>query len=485
MRQIYPQQCELGQSPIETLEFDLHSRDDIPQLLRGLQHIYSNPTLREVVFAHLEKLIPAGVDWHTGRPGMALWNAFVLAELRVNLNCDYDRVVELANEHQSLRQMLGHGGFAVEVRYCRETVRENLQLLSVEVLDKINQAVVKAGHELLGEQELSARCDSFVVESGVDYPTDISLLNDAVRKVIMGCGQAAKQFGLANWRQYQYNYRCFKQHYRKAQRLRHSSSKDEAKKAAQQDRIIQAHQALIECAQGYLQRAQDTLKQLEGLSGSETLCAEISYYQQYAQHQIELVQRRVINDETIPHADKVFSLFKPYTEWISKGKAGVPMELGLRVCVMEDQCGFLLHHQVMSQQTDEQVAVDMVRGACERFPQLKLCSFDKGFWKPDNLRELETLLDTVVLPKKGGLSQQDRERQSSPEFIQAIKQHSAVESAINALEVHGLDSCPDYGLDRFERYVALAVVGRNIQKLGAILLQRQHEAERRRLRRAA
>lgn len=42
-----------------------------------------------------------------------------------------------------------------------------------------------------------------------------------------------------------------------------------------------------------------------------------------------------------------------YSEWLSKGKAGVPVELGLNVCVMESADGFILHHQVTTQ-------VDMV-----------------------------------------------------------------------------------------------------------------------------
>ena len=56
------------------------------------------------------------------------------------------------------------------------------------------------------------------------------------------------------------------------------------------------------------------------------------------------------------------------------------------------------------------------------------------------------------------------------------QQHSAVESAINALESHGLDVCPDHGIVGFKRYVALAVVARNVQRLGAIL--RQQETDR-------
>jgi len=488
MRQIHTQQCQLGQTPIEKMQFDIHSRDDIPQILRGLQYLYSDPVTQKIIFAHLEKLIPADVDANNGRPGMDLWNVFVLATLRVNLNCDVDRIVELANEHRSLRMMLGHDGpFVLNVRYCRETVRENLYLVTEEVLDDINVAIVNAGHQLLGKSDvpLLARCDSFVVETDIEYPTDIRLLNDAMRKVILACGQASKQFGVPNWRNHKDNHASVNHLYIRAQRIKHSSSKDQVKKTAQQDKIIQAHQAFIDRAGYFLRRAQDTLNQLANLPGSETLCAKINYYGFWAYHQIDLIRRRVMDDEKIPHAEKIFSLFKPYSEWISKGKAGVSQELGLRVCIVEDQFGFLLHHQVMEQQTDDKIAVSIVRETKARFPNLRLCSFDKGFWSTSNQKELAEILDQAMLPKKGGLSKEDRERQSDPEFIQARKQHAAVESAINALEVHGLDFCPDYGLDRFKRYVALAIVARNTQKLGAILLQRERDAETRRIRLAA
>jgi len=50
-----------------------------------------------------------------------------------------------------------------------------------------------------------------------------------------------------------------------------------------------------------------------------------------------------------------------------------------------------------------------------------------------------------------------------------------VESAINALEVHGLNRCPDHGINGFRRYVALAVVARNIHRIGAILWQQEQK----------
>jgi len=188
--------------------------------------------------------------------------------------------------------------------------------------------------------------------------------------------------------------------------------------------------------------------------------------------------RRVIEGEKIPHNEKVFSIFEDHTEWISKGKAGVPVELGLKVCILEDQHGFILHHLVMQNETDDQVAVTMVKQAKEYHPSLISCSFDKGFHSPANHLDLTEHLDFVVLPKKGRLSLDDKEREYSEDFINARYQHSAVESAINALEVHGLDRCLDHGINGFKKYVALAVLGRNIQQLGMKLRQQELDLQK-------
>lgn len=149
MRQVYPQQLQLGQSDIAQIEFNARSRDDIPQILSGLQFIYVTPALREPVFSILEGLVPAEVSAEQGRPGMDLWKAFVLATLRVNLNWDYDRLLEMANQHKTIRQMLGHGLRDNGDAYKLQTIKDNVGLLDEASLDKINQIVVNAGHTLL------------------------------------------------------------------------------------------------------------------------------------------------------------------------------------------------------------------------------------------------------------------------------------------------------------------------------------------------
>jgi len=118
----------------------------------------------------------------------------------------------------------------------------------------------------------------------------------------------------------------------------------------------------------------------------------------------------------------------------------------------------------------------------KRFPKLNVCSFDKGFHSKDNQIALKELLDLVVAPRKGKLSQQAQEEEQAPAFVKARRAHSAVESAINGLEVHGLDVCPDHGIEGFKRYVALAVLTRNIHRIGAILWSQDIERAQRKSR---
>jgi transposase, IS5 family len=373
-----------------------------------------------------------------------------------------------------LRQMLGHSLYDEGKEYAYQTLVDNVGLLTPELLEKLNQLIVEGGHALIkkGDAALRGRCDSFVVETNVHFPTDISLLWDAMRKAVTLTAQWCESQQLSDWRQYRYNLRQLKRLLRCAQ----NKKRGEASVQSNNVQITQAYQAYIDQAQYHIAKIQATLAKLTATTSTERLLRiEIEDYLQHAQRQIGQIERRVIKEEVIPHEEKVFSIFEPHTEWISKGKAGVPVELGLKVCILEDQHQFILHHHVMTRQTDEKIAVAMIAETQKRFPTLNACSFDKGFHSPANQAELSQQLDQLTLPKKGKLSKARQAVEQGKEFVKARRAHSAVESAINALEVHGLDKCPDHGIDGFKRYVALAIVTRNIRRIGDILWQQEVE----------
>ncbi len=157
MRRVIVPQMKLGELAIADIKLDPKSRDDIPKILRGLQHIYTTPELREPIFAILEEVLPerqlegktVKAAPNNGRPGMTQWQILVLGVLRLGLNTDYDRIQELANEHKTLRQMLGHSDWADEKYYNLQTLKDNLRLFTPEILDRLNWVIVQAGHQAL------------------------------------------------------------------------------------------------------------------------------------------------------------------------------------------------------------------------------------------------------------------------------------------------------------------------------------------------
>ncbi len=486
MRTIHDSQLKLGQVDIATLKFDPKSRDDIPQVLKGLQHLYCNKELRKSIFKLLEENIAPNKNKSTGRPGMNLWNIFVMGVLRLDLNWDYDRLHDQVNNHLQIRQMLGHSDLLEPLYYHPQTIKDNVCLLTPELLEKINIEIVNSGHQLLKKKEnepLRGRCDSFVVETNVHYPTDITLLYDAMRKLLLVGKKISAIQNHTNWRQHAYHQKKIKNKMRSIQKKNYTSGKDLEKKKQEKR---QDYQEYIERCKFSLEKVRATLCEFEASEGfygkGEQLKKEAEQYIIHAERQILQIKQRVMEGKTIPHCEKVFSVFEPHTEWIVKGKAGVPQELGLRVCVLEDSNQFFLHHLVMQKETDKDVCLSMVKEAQRKFPSLKMCSFDKGFHSPENQKELKEYLDVVALRRKGKLSEASKAIESSEEFKKAQAKHSAVESGINALEVHGLDRCPDHGLEGFQRYVALAIVARNIQRIGAILRNQEIKREERKKR---
>src|SRR5215210_4694296 len=106
MRQRFEQQMNLRTIAIADVKFPLKSLDELPPVLKALQYIFITPELNEKVFQLLEKKIVAGKK-KTGRPGMDLWHILVLAVVRHTLSTNWDRLEDMANYHQLIRQIMG------------------------------------------------------------------------------------------------------------------------------------------------------------------------------------------------------------------------------------------------------------------------------------------------------------------------------------------------------------------------------------------
>ena len=92
MREVHRSQFHLGQVPIEKIWINPKSRDDIPAVLKGLQHIWCDEALRARLVALLDEHILPEADRTVGRPGMDLWQILVLGVLKQGLGCDWVRL---------------------------------------------------------------------------------------------------------------------------------------------------------------------------------------------------------------------------------------------------------------------------------------------------------------------------------------------------------------------------------------------------------
>ena len=211
-------------------------------------------------------------------------------------------------------------------------------------------------------------------------------------------------------------------------------------------------------------KAEASLAELERAGASEAETASIRRSLDHARRQIDQVDRRLLKGEAIPHDEKVFPVFEEHTRWISKGKAGRPVELGVPLRIVEDRHRFILEHRIMWKGGDVDIAAPLLESCLKAYPDIAVYSFDRGFHSPGNQERLGELPETAALAKKG-----------HPTVAKAHRRHPAVESAINNLERRGLDRVRTRGAAGFERTVGLSILAANLHRSGLIAQRRERK----------
>jgi len=208
-----------------------------------------------------------------------------------------------------------------------------------------------------------------------------------------------------------------------------------------------------------------------------SLQIELEYYLKMLNKHIDLLERRVLRKEIIPHEEKVFSIFEPYTEWITKGKLNPAFELGKNILITSDQYHLIISHKVMENEKDSQVVIKHVDSLLSKY-KIQSWSFDKGFYSTENKELIKLFIPELIMPKKGKLNKEQYIEEHEKPYKKLRNKHSAVESNINELEHRGLDKCPDRSYAHFKNYIALGICAYNLHKIGSELLRQKQEAEK-------
>lgn len=473
MRYRFEQQPELGTLPIEETPVMENSRDDVPRLIAALLFIYRDKELSDKILSILEDKITKGKQ-KTGRKGLGIWQVFVLATFRLGLGLDYDRLHYMVGSDSNLRQLLGiksdFGTKKIEIGY--QQILDNVHLIDEPVMSKINDVIVLAGHRAFKKkvaEGLDSKTDSFVVKANVHFPTDYNLLWDASRKSLDTVMKFKGKYDIDGWRKSGDWHKTIK---RFARRLGQASSSGGKGK---QERVKKAAREYIAKASALLCKLKLSMEGLPVIDEMDLAnIIRLEYYMEMMYKHIDLVDRRVLKGEKIPHGEKLFSIFEPFTEWINKGKSNPNVELGKMVSVTTDQFGLIIDYLVMDHQADSQVVVDIAYRVLKKY-KIRRWSFDKGFWHKINQELLRPEVGLLVMPKKGKPNKEEHAREHTKEFKKGRDMHSAVESNINELGHSGLGRCPDKGFHGFKRYIGMGVVAYNLKRIGKELIRQEHE----------
>lgn len=485
MRKRVSKQRRFDCSAIHDLQLNFECRDEIIPILRALQEIYLQPKLRETMLDLIEADVlrrddDAGQLRHdTGREGFDLWQILVLAAVRLGCNLNYDNLHDLAENHINLRTMMGLGDWQQGTSsspkksdFCWQRIRDNICLITFSTIEKISHLIVGAGHVLVPEAARTARGDSFVIETNIHHPTESSLLIDGWELILKQALPLAEKYDVAGFRQHESLLQKMKSIARNIQRIATKKGPN------YKDRLRVEYGKLIKQTRILLQRAEQicTAVQQGDRVRSIAILAELRTFMQLTAQVLGTAQRRVMQNESVPNEDKLFSLFEPHTQLYKRGKAGEPIQLGRQLLIFEDGAGFITHHHLLPRDVGEKdVAVEQTRVLQTRLGgKLEEVSFDRGFHSPEIQTELKKIVRHVCLPKPGAKQAPVQEQEADEIFHAAKQRHSGVESAIGALQSgNGCVRCRDRSEVGMERYVALAVLGRNLHIFGKLLIARE------------
>ena len=311
------------------------------------------------------------------------------------------------------------------------------------------------------------KTDSFVVESNVHFPTDYNLLWDCLRKSLDIVGYFTKHHKVEGWRKY------FDWFYRLKRLMRSLGRASSGGGKNKEKRQQEAAQSYLSVSLLLLEKTKKS--KLEFPVNNEKDLISMYFLEEFmalAYKHIDLIERRILKGEKIPHEEKIFSIFETYTEWITKGKLRPNVELGKRVAITTDQYNLIVDYQIMEHEEDRDIVIAIADRLLPKY-SIYSWSFDKGFWSSLNRDLLRLVIPNVVMPKIGKLTKEDKELETSRLFKKLKNKHSAIESNINELEHRGLDRCPDRGYFHFKSYVALAVCAYNLKKIGKQILANQ------------
>lgn len=344
--------------------------------------------------------------------------------------------------------------------------------ISVETWKKINE--VLAGHAV--DQGLidgeKMRLDTTAVETNIHWPADSAQLWDTYRVLarLIEQGRAIDPAVVGNRR---LQTRKAKRLYAKISRMASKKSTVQEKLRPLYERLIELTLAICDWAEQVRQNLEEGCRQgrwdLHQSPLAKVIASELAHYHQLGLWVIDQASRRVLNGETVPNQEKIFSIFEPHTELLKRGKAAKPLEFGHMIQIQQVDGKFITDYEVFEKRPVEH---ELLKPALEKHKQLfgrypETVAADKGYYESmSSIAKLNKIIKLVSIAKKGSRTEEEAKRESDCEFRSAQRFRAGVEGTISYLKrILGLFRCYNKGLQHFVCTIGAAIFTHNLLNL--------------------
>lgn len=408
------------------------------------------PELLDLVHADLTRSASAKL----GRRGLAAEQVLRLLVLKQMTGFSYAALAFHLVDSASYRAFCRVGVFSAPLKKSR--IHWNVKALRGETLEKINRLLVAYAGEKLVERGRKVRVDSTVVESNIREPVDSSLLWDDVRVLTRLMKEACATFG-----------DHMVDHSRQAKRLAFKIlNSGKRVRVPLYSSLIKVTEKTIrdagwiaEALDGHAKRRKRALAVHAGL-----LAAKLRHFADLGRRVVSQARRRIINEEKVPSAEKVVSIFETHTAIIVKDCRST--QYGHKVFVTTGASSLILDCVIADEgnpadATMTEEMIDRQKVILGRAP--RQAAFDGSFTSRANLEALKAKgVGDVAFSKARGLEVHEMVK-SRWVYRELRKFRAGVEGCISFLKrCFGLGRCTWRTLDSFKAYVWGSIVSANL-----------------------
>jgi IS5 family transposase len=410
----------------------------------------------------------------TGRDGMSPQQVLRSLVLQRVKNWDYRELRERIADGLSLRRFTDFYSRCVPKH---DAFNRAFNQLTSGTLRAINEAIVQAAIELGLEDGAKLRVDTTVVETDIHYPTDSTLLWDSVRVITRLIGRLGEWLpqavvGFAN---------RTRRARRRMQEIQRMTPKERQQRQRRKYRdLLRTSEQVVHSTREVLKKTSNvrTINPLSDLALRD-LRAQIEHYCELGERVIDQTRRRILEGQSVPAEQKLYSIFEPHTDLIKRGKAQTPVEFGHKVFLAESAQGLITQYRVLEGNPgDDGQVVPCLKRHKKTFGQApELLSGDRGFFSPDGLEDCHRAgVGLACIPQCGGHKTPEREAfEKSPGFKRGQRFRAGIEGRISVLfRGRGMKRCLAQGRERFELLVGAAVLANNLMAIARLLLSKRH-----------